>query len=90
MAAHAGGELCITEDKYCVKTAHESFDYISVYNDSADTEKSLSGIEWNYEILIPDGVRMKIDSGEGELKKHPPASVAFIHVYKKIKEIPHE
>ena len=32
------------------------------------------------EILIPDGVWMNIESGEGELTSLPPASAAFIRI----------
>jgi len=78
MVIHAGGELELNEDKTYVKTIHEGFEYISVYNNSVDTEKLLSGIEGTYEILTPNGVWMNIYSGEGELKTLPPAAVAFI------------
>ena len=78
MAVHAGGELQPCEDSTCVRTVHEGFDYISVYNDSAGAEKRLSGMEGAYEILIPDGVWMRIESGEGTLESLPPSSAAFI------------
>ena len=80
MAVHAGGELELGEDETMVKTIHEGFSYISVYNPSADTEKCLCGVRGAYEILTPDGVWMDVRAGEGELKSIPPASVAFIRV----------
>ena len=79
MALHAGGELQPDEDKTIVKTVHEDFDYISVYNDSETLDKRLSDLEGAFEILTPNGVWIDIRSGEGKLSSIPPASVAFVH-----------
>ena len=78
MALHAGGELELNEDRTYVKTVHDGFSYISIYNDSPDKERCLTGIEGTYEILRPNGIWMNITGGKGTLNSIPPASVAFI------------
>ena len=82
MAEHAGGEVEMNDDPTWVKTTHEGFDYISVYNPSATAEKALSGVEGDYELLVAGGVDFKITPGAGSLTKLPPLSVAFIKVKK--------
>ena len=82
MALHAGGEVVAGDDPAWVKTEHETFDYISVYNPSATEEKVLPATEGAYELLEADGVDFRITAGIGKLEKLPPLSVAFIRVNK--------
>ena len=82
MTLHAGGEVVAGDDPTWVKTEHESYDYISVYNPSVEDEKILSGVAGDYEILAADGVDFRITAGTGVLEKLPPLSVAFIKVNK--------
>jgi hypothetical protein len=42
MANHAGGEVVVSDDPAWVKTEHEDFDYISVYNPSVTENKVLT------------------------------------------------
>ena len=79
MALHAGGVLELNEDNTYIKTVHEGFDYISVYNNSETLDKRLPDLEGAFEILTPNGVWIDIRSGEGKLSSIPPASVAFVH-----------
>lgn len=78
MRLHAGGELRLNEDHTLIKTIHDGFTYVSVYNKSTTEEKKFADLSGYYEILVPNGIWMDISSGEGELKSIPPASVAFI------------
>ena len=82
MTDHAGGEVVAGDDPTWVKTEHEDFDYISVYNPSATEDKPLADVEGEYELLVADGVNFKISAGTGKLEKLPPLSVAFIRVKK--------
>ena len=78
MADHADGEIVTGEDPAWVKTRHEGYSFISVYNPSATEEKVLTDVDGDYEILEADGVNFKITGGTGVLTKLPPLSVAFI------------
>ena len=78
MADHANGEIVTGEDPAWVKTQHEGYSFISVYNPSATEEKVLTDVDGDYEILEADGVKFKITGGTGALTKLPPLSVAFI------------
>lgn len=78
MGVHAGGEVVADDDPAWVKTEHEDFDYISVYNPSATEEKALADTDGDYEVLTVCGVDMNITAGSGKLEKLPPLSVAFI------------
>ena len=78
MADHAGGEVIVSDDPTWVKTEHEGFDYISVYNPSATEAKPLAEAEGDYELLTPNGVDFTITAGSGRLEQLPPLSVAFI------------
>ena len=78
MAVQAGGEVVAGDDPAWVKTEHEDFDYISVYNASAAEAKLLAEAAGDYELLTPNGVDFAITAGSGKLEKLPPLSVAFI------------
>lgn len=78
MAVHAGGEVVAGDDPAWVKTEHEDFDYISVYNASAAEAKLLAEATGDYELLTPNGVDFAITAGSGRLEQLPPLSVAFI------------
>lgn len=78
MAVHAGGEVVAGDDPAWVKTEHEDFDYISVYNASAAEAKLLAEAAGDYELLTPNGVDFAITAGSGRLEQLPPLSVAFI------------
>ena len=78
MADHAGGEVIVSDDPTWVKTEHEGFDYISVYNPSATDAKPLAEAEGDHELLTPNGVDFTITAGSGRLEQLPPLSVAFI------------
>lgn len=78
MADHAGGEVIVSDDPTWVKTEHEGFDYISVYNPSATDAKPLAEEEGDHELLTPNGVDFTITAGSGRLEQLPPLSVAFI------------
>ena len=78
MVNHAGGEVVVSDDPTWVRTEHETFTYTSVYNPSATEEKCIAGVAGEYEVLVADGVDLKVLSGAGELDKLPPLSVAFI------------
>lgn len=80
MALHANGTLCDTADECSVETKHDGWRYYSVYNPSADNEKSVLPMKGEYELLIPLGDQLDITSGEGVLDKLPPAAVAFIRI----------
>ena len=82
MAVHAGGEVVAGDDPAWVKTEHEDFDYISVYNASAAEAKLLAEAAGDYELLTPNGVDFAITAGSGRLEQLPPLSVAFIRVNK--------
>jgi len=82
MADHAGGEVVASDDTAWVKTEHEDFDYISVYNASATEVKPLTEAAGDYELLTPNGVDFAITAGSGRLEQLPPLSVAFIRVNK--------
>jgi uncharacterized membrane protein YjjB (DUF3815 family) len=78
MKNHADGEILEEADKCCVRTLHEGYEFISVYNDSSTEDKLLEGISGEYEILTRRDAWMDVASGAGELKAIPPASVAFV------------
>ena len=78
MDVHAGGEVVAGDDPAWVKTEHEDFDYISVYNASAAEAKLLAEAAGDYELLTPNGVDFAITAGSGRLEQLPPLSVAFI------------
>ena len=82
MAVHAGGEVVAGDDPAWVKTEHEDFDYISVYNASAAEAKLLAEAAGDYELLTPNGVDFAITAGSGRLEQLPPMSVAFIRQVK--------
>lgn len=78
MADHAGGQVVVSDDPTWVKTEHEGFDYISVYNPSEMEAKPLAEAEGDYELLTPDGVDFAVTAGSGRLEQLPPLSVVFI------------
>ena len=78
MTGHIGGEIVANDDNTFVKTLHDGYSYISVYNNSATHERNLSSVSGEYEILSPNGNYINITNGFGDLKYLPPASVAFV------------
>ena len=82
MTLHAGGEVVAGDDPAWVKTEHDGWNYISVYNPSVTETKPLVGAEGEYELLTADRAEMKITAGSGRLEQLPPLSVAFIRKMK--------
>ena len=78
MTGHIGGTIVTNDDSTFVKTIHDGYSYISVYNNSAQQERTLSSVSGEYEILSPNGNYINITKGFGDLTCLPPASVAFV------------
>lgn len=78
MSLHASGEILPTDDPAVLKTKHDGYTYISVYNDSAEAAKALPDICGVGELLLPDGVWMKKEAINGELNELPVGAIAFV------------
>ncbi len=78
MANHAGGKIELNDDISYIKSIHDGYSYISVYNGSATEFKALSDICGEYELLTPDGDTYNITEGNGKVDELPPSSVLFV------------